>query len=55
MRVLEYLKIKYHAYIFKLINDFMFYFREIKTKIQISASLFLLSIILTKIHLFCLE
>jgi hypothetical protein len=33
----------------------MFYFGEIKTKIQISASLFLLSIILIKTHPFCLE
>ena len=55
MRVLEYQKIKYHAYIFKLIDDFMFCFGEIKIKIQISVSLFLLSIILIKTNLFCLE
>ena len=55
MCVSECQKIKYHAYIFKIINDFMFCFGEIKTKIQISESLFLLSIILTKTHLFCLE
>ena len=55
MRILEYQKTKYHAYIFDLINDFIFYFGEFKIKIQMLAALILLSLIFTKMHSFCLK